>query len=142
MFVYEREGDRALVVGAGLLPEWVLSDEGVSVRRLPTHYGTLNYTARQGGKAELVFIMSGDVNLPSGGIVLPSPLEEPLIGVTVNGEEVTSFTEREAVISQFPATVVLRYPGLPASSASSGGLQNTGFGLDGQEAVVAPDRDS
>jgi hypothetical protein len=142
MFAYEREGDRALVVGAGLLPAWVLSEEGVSVQRLPTHYGTLNYTARRGGKAELVIIMSGDVNPPPGRIVLPSPLEEPLIGVTVNGEEITSFTEREALIDQFPATVVLRYDGLPASTAGGDGLQNTGFGLDGQEAFVPPDRDS
>ena len=117
MFAYEREGDRALVVGAGLLPEWVLSEQGVSVRRLPTHYGTLNYTARQGGTTELVVTLSGDVNLPPGRIVLPSPLEQPLIGVTVNGQEVASFTEREAVIDQFPATVVLRYPALPAASA-------------------------
>ena len=27
MFAYEREGDQALVVGAGLLPEWVLSEQ-------------------------------------------------------------------------------------------------------------------
>ncbi len=66
MFAYEREGDRALVVGAGLLPEWVLSEEGVSVRRLPTYYGTLNYTARRGGKSDLVVILSGDVNPPPG----------------------------------------------------------------------------
>ena len=48
MFAYEREGDRALVVGAGLLPEWVLNEQGVSVRRLPTYYGTLNYSVRPG----------------------------------------------------------------------------------------------
>jgi len=125
-----------------LLPEWVLSDQGVSVRRLPTHYGTLNYTTRQGGKAELVVTLSGDVNLPPGGIVLPSPLEAPLIGVNVNGQEVTSFADQEAVIDQFPATVVLRYREFPASSADAGGLQDTNLGLDEPGAVVAGDRDS
>ena len=64
--------------------------------------------------------MSGDINLPPGRIVLPSPLEQPLIGVTVNGREITSFTEHEAVIDQFPATVVLRYGGAPLSD-----LRNT-----------------
>jgi hypothetical protein len=142
MFAYEREGDRTLVVGAGLLPEWVMSEQGVSVRRLPTHYGTLNYTARQGGTTELVVTLSGDVNLPPGGIVLPSPLEQPLIGVTINGQEVASFTEREAVIDQFPATVVLRYPALPAASTEGSGLQNTNFGLDGHKAAPPADRDS
>jgi hypothetical protein len=141
MFAYEREGDRALVVGAGLLPEWVLSEEGVSVRRLPTYYGTLNYTARRGGKSDLVVIMSGDVNLPPGRIVLPSPLEQPLIGVTVNGTEITSFTAREAVIDQFPATVVLHYPEFPSVSAEPEGVRNTGWELDGQGAAQA-DRDS
>lgn len=140
MFVYEREGDRALVVGAGLLPEWVLSEQGVSVRRLPTHYGTLNYTARQGGKAELVVTLSGDVNLPPGRIVLPSPLEQPLIGVTVNGQDVQSFDEDEAVIDQFPATVVLRYPAVP-TSAASGAFQNTNWRSD-QDALRLLDRDS
>jgi hypothetical protein len=142
MFAYEREGDRSLVVGAGLLPEWVMSEQGVNVRRLPTHYGTLNYTARQGGTTELVVTLSGDVNLPPGRIVLPSPLQQPLIGVTVNGQEVASFTEREAVIDQFPATVVLRYPALPAASAEDSGLQNTNFGVDGQKAAPPTDRDS
>jgi hypothetical protein len=142
MFAYEREGDRALVIGAGLLPAWVLSDQGVSVRRLPTHYGTLNYTARQGGKTELVVTLSGDVNLPPGGIVLPSPLDEPLIGVSVNGQEVTTFDEREAVIDQFPATVVLRYPELPASSAADNALRDTDWGFDEQGAGGATDRDS
>ena len=86
--------------------------------------------------------LSGDINLPPGGIVLPSPLEEPLIGVTVNGQEVASFSEREAVIDQFPATVVLRYPEFPASPVGGSGLQNTNLGLDGQEAAPPPGRDS
>jgi hypothetical protein len=131
LFAYEREGDQALVVGAGLLPEWVLDEAGVRVRRLPTHYGTLNYSVRPAGKAELAVEMSGDVDLPPGRIVLPSPLEEPLLGVTVNGREIETFSEREAVIDQFPATVVLRYPQLP-TSAEGQGPQETDLGLEGQ----------
>ncbi len=124
MFAYEREGDEALVVGAGLLPDWVLSDAGVSVRRLPTYYGTLNYSVRPHGDHELVVSMTGDIALPAGGIVLPSPLEQPLVGVTIDGRASQSFTEREAVIGQFPATVVLRYGG-PSVSAGERGLKNT-----------------
>ncbi len=120
LFAYEREGDGALVLGAGLTPEWVLSEAGVSVRRMPTHYGTLNYSVRPGSGAELVAAIGGDIAVPPGRIVLRSPLEQPLLGVTVNGREIESFTEREAVIDQFPATVVLRYAGLPSVADGSG----------------------
>jgi hypothetical protein len=96
---------------------------------------------RPGGKAELVVALSGDVNLPPGRIVLPSPLEEPLLGVTVNGSEIDSFTEDEAVIGQFPATVVLRYPQLP-SSAERQGPQETDLGLEDQAPGTPQDRDS
>jgi hypothetical protein len=109
MSAYEREGDQALVIGAGVLPEWVLSESGVSVRRLPTYHGTLNYSIRPRGDRELVVAMTGDIALPPGRIVLCSPLDQPLTGVTVNGRESRNFTEREAVIDRFPATVVLRY---------------------------------
>jgi hypothetical protein len=96
---------------------------------------------RPDGKAELVVAMSGDVNLPPGRIVLPSPLEEPLLGVTVNGREIASFSEREAVIDQFPATVVLRYPQLP-TSAERQGPQETDLGLEDQARAAPRDRDS
>jgi hypothetical protein len=129
MFAYEREGDQALVIGAGVLPEWVLSESGVSVRRLPTYYGTLNYSIRPRGDRELVVAMTGDIALPPGRIVLCSPLDQPLTGVTVNGRESRNFTKREAVIHQFPATVVLRYDG-SRTSAGERGLKNTAGGLD------------
>ncbi len=124
MFAYEREGDQALVVGAGLLPDWVLSDSGVSARRLPTYYGTLNYSIRPRNDRELVVTLSGDVAVPPGGIVLSSPLDQPLAGVTVNDREIQDFGEREAVINQFPATVVLRYAAPPSSPAGERGLKN------------------
>ena len=111
MFAYERESDQALVVGAGLLPDWVLNEAGVSVRRLPTYYGTLNYSVRPHGYQQLVVMMTGDIALPPGRIVLPSPLDQPLVGVILNGREIHNFTAHEAVIDQFPATVVLRYGG-------------------------------
>jgi hypothetical protein len=129
MFAYERGSDQALVVGAGLLADWVLSDNGVIVRRLPTYYGTLNYSVRPHADHELVVRMSGDIALPPGRIVLPSPLDQPLTGVIINGRESRNFTEREAVIDQFPATVVLRYNG-SRTSAGEHGLKNTAGGLD------------
>jgi hypothetical protein len=45
--------------------------------------------------------------------VLPSPLDQPLVGVTINGRESQAFTKTEAVVDQFPATVELHYGGAP-----------------------------
>ncbi|MGH8564894.1 MAG: discoidin domain-containing protein [Gammaproteobacteria bacterium] len=109
LFVFERESDQALVIGAGLTDEWVASDEGVEVRRLPTYYGTLNYAARMQAPDEIGIRMSGDVVVPPGKIVIRSPLPTAIKGVTVNGKAIETFAPDEAVIGEFPADVVLRY---------------------------------
>jgi hypothetical protein len=105
--VYEREADRALVIAAGLAREWVESETGVSVRRLPTYYGTLNYHLYRKAPGELHLRLSGDLALPPGKIVVQPPV--PLRAVTVNGKAVASFDAEGATITQFPADVTLRY---------------------------------
>lgn len=109
MFAYERRSDRALVIAAGLPAAWVTSESGVTVKRLPTYYGTLNYTLRSEGDAAVRLRMSGDLLLPPGKIVVQSPLPRPLAGVTVNGERTAAFTAGSATIEVFPADVVLEY---------------------------------
>ncbi|MBN2445452.1 MAG: discoidin domain-containing protein, partial [Phycisphaerae bacterium] len=44
MFVYEREGDQSLVLGAGLRQSWLASDTGVAIKDWPTEYGKLSYS--------------------------------------------------------------------------------------------------
>ena len=66
MFAYERESDEALVVGAGLLPDWVLTEPAsASGACRPT---TARSTIRSGHTptSELVVTMSGDIALPPG----------------------------------------------------------------------------
>lgn len=109
LFAFERESDQALVIGAGLTHDWVTSEEGVTVKRLPTYYGTLNYAVRKQLDNGIAIHMSGDVTVPPGKIVIASPLTFPLKGVTVNGKAIDTFTASEAVVSQFPAEVVLHY---------------------------------
>ena len=46
LFAYEREADRALVLGAGLAPEWI-DGAGVRVSAMPTLYGALSYSLRR-----------------------------------------------------------------------------------------------
>ena len=77
------------------------------VKRLPTHYGVLNYTLRRERTDSLVVRLSGDLAVPPGGIVLRPPLPRPLREVLVNGEPIQSFLANEAIVSTFPAEVVL-----------------------------------
>jgi len=109
MFAYERESDQALVLGAGLPAAWVATEHGVSVKRLPTHYGVLNYTLRADGPDAVRLRLSGDLAVPSGKIVVSSPLPRPLRSVKVNGKPVDTFTADGAVVGEFPADVVLGY---------------------------------
>jgi hypothetical protein len=125
MLAYEREHDDALVVAGGVPAEWVMSDEGVRVRRLPTHWGVLNYTLRGESADEVRLRLSGDLALPPGKIVVQSPLARPLRAVLVNGKSIETFTAEHATVGEFPADVVLRYyPDAAAGgnvAASAGG---------------------
>ena len=108
LFAFERESDRALVIAAGIPRQWVESDAGVSVKRLPTYYGTLGYSLRSQGPNELRLSLSGDLSLPPGKIVVKPPLVQSLTAVTVNGKPVDTFDAESAVIAEFPADVVLQ----------------------------------
>jgi hypothetical protein len=109
MFAYEREADRALVLAAGIPPAWVAGDPSVGVKRLPTYYGVLSYSLRRAGDNALRMVLSGDLTLPPGRIVLQPPLPQPLRAVSVNGQPIATFTADSATIGEFPATVVLEY---------------------------------
>ncbi|MER2602942.1 MAG: discoidin domain-containing protein [Candidatus Competibacter phosphatis] len=114
LFAYEREADQALVIGAGIPPAWATSPEGVTVKRLPTWHGTLNYRMAMSDPDTLRVRLSGDVVVPPGGIVLHSPLDRPLRTVTVNGQPIPALTTDTVRIDRFPAEVDLHYPGSPA----------------------------
>ena len=109
MCAYERESDGALVLAAGLPETWVMSDTGVTLKRLPTHYGVLHYTVRREGSNALYMRLWGDLTLPPGNIVVQPPLPQPLTAVSVNGKPVQTFTADSATVSEFPAEVVLTY---------------------------------
>lgn len=114
LFVYEREADQALVIGAGLPAAWVESPEGVTIRRLPTWHGTLNYRMAMAGPDTLRVRLTGDVTVPPGRIVLHSPLDRPPRAVTVNGRAAAMFTANTLILDQFPAEVEFRYAAVAA----------------------------
>jgi hypothetical protein len=109
LFVYEHAEDQALVLASGLHADWVRSEEGVSVKGLPTHYGKLNYSLRPEDGTGLRLSLSGDMKLPPGGIVVRPPLPAPLKEVTVGGKAIDTFDGESAIIHEFPAEVTLRY---------------------------------
>src|SRR2546428_6550294 len=85
MFAYERESDQALVLGAGLPAAWVATEHGVAVKRLPTYHGVLDLNLRAESADAVRVRLSGDLDLPPGGLGGTSPLTRPLRKVTVNG---------------------------------------------------------
>jgi hypothetical protein len=67
LFAYERDADGALVVGAGIPPEWIDGD-GVAVKNLRTPYGPLSYSLKKEGAAVVLQVADG-LRVPPGGVV-------------------------------------------------------------------------
>ena len=107
MFAYEREADDALVMGAGIVEEWVTTAPGVSIRALATYYGPLTYTVT-GSPTEARMRISAGIRIPAGGIVVFSPFTRAPVSVTVNGNAAVP-QRGEVVVRQLPAEVVFRY---------------------------------
>lgn len=107
LFAFEEESEQSLVIAAGVPNEWLESPGGVSVKRLPTYHGTLNYSLWREAPGKLRLKLTGDIALPPGNIVLRPPVA--LRGLTVNGKASTLFDADHATITEFPADVLLFY---------------------------------
>jgi hypothetical protein len=108
MFAYEDELNRSLVIAAGLYSDWIDSPKGMGVKEMSTYYGKLNYSIR---KTDVGYIieLSGDLEVPAGGIrirnfkgILPQT-------VMVNGEKNHTFDEQSFLVKSFPAMVESKY---------------------------------
>lgn len=109
LFAYEDAFRDALVLAAGIPAEWLAEPGGVGVRRLPTHYGVLNYRLVSEAPNRLRLRMSGDVAVPPGGIVVRPPLPAPLKSVTIDGESIAPGGATHAVAHKFPAEIVMEW---------------------------------
>ena len=105
LFAYEREGDDALVLAGGVLPEW-LEGAGITVRDVRTPYGLLRYSfKREAGR--LVLQVAGGSRVPPGGFVLVWPGQQPPPRDTrVNGKP-AQWEGRELRFHELPAKVVI-----------------------------------
>ena len=108
MFVYERERDNALVVGAGVSEEWLAQPDGIEVMNLPTYYGAISYSMRQAGSSVQLSV-GGNVSVPAGGVVVVSPLQKKIKSASVNGTRVKLSPAGELTIRKLPASVLIRY---------------------------------
>jgi hypothetical protein len=107
MFAYVREADAALVVAAGVLPEWLAEGDTLRIRELRTPYGALTYEMHRAGPlVELRF--TGTLSQPAGGIDVISPLESPLRSASADGRDVPVHATG-VLLSEWPSTLVLRY---------------------------------
>ncbi len=108
MLAFERESDSSLVIGAGVKDDWVKQDPGVRVANLSTQYGLLNYDMRASGNTVTVNLRVG-LRMPPGGIVIWSPLEQPILSAWVDGVP-SAVKGSEVRVRKLPAIVTIRYP--------------------------------
>jgi len=73
MFVYERESDAALVLGAGLRREWLDSVPRLEAKGLPTWYGTLDLAFHRDGRDGRSYRIVVRGAKPPGGFVAMLP---------------------------------------------------------------------
>lgn len=107
MLAYERESDSSLVIGAGVRDEWVKEPPGIRVSNLSTHYGPLNFDMQGIGKVVTVNLRTG-IRMPPGGIVVYSPLDQPILSAAVDGVP-AAIRGAEVRVRKIPAIVTIRY---------------------------------
>ncbi len=107
LFAYEHPTNESLVLAAGVPSRWLDAHKVLEVENLATWYGALSYTLSRQGDDTLHLVLSGELEMPPGGIVVNSSLPRPLSSVTVDGLSVAH--EATSVrIDRCPATIVLK----------------------------------
>ena len=84
LLAYERDSDQALVLGAGVPDSWIAAKGGVSVKRMPTPWGLLDYSLTKEGNAVRVRV-GGTIKVPPGGIVFRGKVIRTVPGEVVVG---------------------------------------------------------
>ncbi|MDX2114478.1 MAG: coagulation factor 5/8 type domain-containing protein [Planctomycetota bacterium] len=107
-FVYERESDAAVIVGAGVKPEWLSAEGGVSIAGFPTEHGVLGYSmVREADEVVIRFDAAGFV-VPPGGVYVNVPGAERVEVGEMAGGAVRSVIRRWVVLGALPESVRIR----------------------------------
>jgi hypothetical protein len=116
MLAYERAGDGALVLAAGVPAAWVREAPGVRVRALPTHAGTLNYTMCAAGDDRVRVTLGGAVRWPNAGIVVESPFAQPLRCLVVDGHQLPATDPKRVTLRSIAVELILDYGPRPLNA--------------------------
>ncbi len=103
-FLYEDEAREALVLGAGLRPEWLNDPQGVAVQGMPTYYGAIDYTYRR-TKTGYAIEVGGAITLPKGGVIVRLPEGFQSRRVYHNGKKIKADRCGEVVVRALPAVI-------------------------------------
>jgi hypothetical protein len=109
LFAYERHADQALVIGAGVVEEWLSEGFEVKVKELPTYFGNLSYSLRLDGPGTLHLRLGGNLVVPPGGIVVKPPLPRPIRLVQASDRVTETFRSRSFTCRTCPADVLVRF---------------------------------
>lgn len=105
MFVYE--ADEALIIAAGVIPEWLDNAEGISVTGIGTPYGTIGYSMKK--QKDTVIVRFDEMpRAPKNGVVVRSPLERALRSASADGLSIDTSTG-EIRLPRMPRVLVLSY---------------------------------
>ena len=107
LFAYEHPTNESLVLAAGVRAAWLDGGDEVAIEKLPTWYGPLSYTLARVGDDGVRLSLTGDFEMPPGGIVVCSPLPRPLVRVIADGEDVLRFDATSVRLDRRIANVVL-----------------------------------
>jgi hypothetical protein len=108
LFAYERQGDRSLVLAAGVPTRW-LPGEGIAVENLRTPFGKLSYGLRYDRQRVLLTIDSG-LTPPAGGLVFGWPYAGQPGPARISDGDRPSWQSRELRIRAVPAAMVVEKP--------------------------------
>lgn len=109
LFAFERPGDQALVLAAGVPEHWLREDAALGVARLPTYWGPLRYSLRRRGETALELSLSALAGSPPGGIELRPPLPRRLERVSGDLAAVARSDAESVTLARSPARVVLHF---------------------------------
>ena len=108
LFVYERERDRSLVVGAGVPMAWLRSSDGIGVDGVRTPYGSLELSeSEQMGVVDVRVHLRYGSGVPPGGVAVRAPFDGPIRRATVDGREVKPNAAGEVIVREVPARLRL-----------------------------------
>lgn len=105
MLVYEK--GNTLIVGAGIIEDWLKEGQEILVKELPTELGKVSYTLKKNNNQINMYI-SGNLK-PNSRIIIKSPVPQNIQKVIVNDIESDKYNSKEVFIDQLPVDLKIVY---------------------------------